>query len=99
MFVIGNLLTAIANILDFLIQALILVLFINALLSWVRPDPSNPIVMFLDRVSDAVCGPIRRLIPTVIGGIDFAPFIAMLALYFIRMFVVESLRGIAVRMG
>ena len=98
MFVIGNLLSAIATVLDFLIQTLIIVLFINALLSWVRPDPSNPIVMFLDRVSDVVCAPIRRLMPTVLGGIDFAPFIAMVILWFIKMFVVKSLGDLAIRL-
>ncbi len=98
MFVIGNLLSAVANVLDFLIQALIVLLFVNALLSWVRPDPSNPIVMFLERVSDVVCAPIRRIMPTVFGGIDFAPFAAMLALWFIKMFVVKSLGDIAIRL-
>src|SRR5262245_63819704 len=98
MFVIGNLLSAVATVLNFLIQALIILLFVNALLSWVRPDPSNPIVMFLDRVSDAVCAPIRRLMPTVLGGIDFAPFLAMLILWFINMFVVKSLGDLAVRL-
>ena len=99
MFVIGNLLSAFANVLDFLIQAVVLVLFVNALLSWVRPDPSNPIVMLLDRISDAVCAPIRRLMPTVFSGIDFAPFIAMLALWFIgRMFLVKTIQDLASRM-
>ncbi len=98
MFVIGNLLTAVATVLHFLIQSLILVLFINALLSWVRPDPSNPIVMFLDRISDAVCGPIRRVLPTVYSGIDFAPFIAMLLLWFADMFLVRTLQDFAIRM-
>ena len=99
MFVIGNLLNAIAAILEIVINGLLLVIFVNALLSWVRPDPGNPIVQFLDRVSDLVCRPIRRLFPTAIGGIDFAPFIAMLALWFIKLFVVDSLRGIAIRLG
>lgn len=99
MFILGNLLNAIAAILDIVLNGLLLIIFINALLSWVRPDPNNPIVMFLDRVSDLVCSPIRRLFPTSLGGIDFAPFIAMLALWFIRLFVVDSLRGIAIRMG
>ena len=99
MFVIGNLLQALATILDIVLNGLLLVVFVNALLSWVRPDPSNPIVMFLDRISDLVCQPIRRLFPTTMGGLDFAPFIAMLALMFLKMFLVESLRGIAVRMG
>ena len=99
MFVIGNLLRAIAAILDIVINGLLIVVFVNALLSWVRPDPSNPVVQFLDRVSDLICAPIRRLFPTALGGIDFAPFIAMLALVFIKMFVVDSLRGLAFRIG
>jgi uncharacterized protein YggT (Ycf19 family) len=53
----------------------------------------------LFRSSDLVCDPSRRLFPTTFGGIDFAPFIAMLAIYFIQQFVVASLRGMALRMG
>ena len=99
MFILGNLLNALATILEFLFNGLALIVLVNALLSWVRPDPSNPIVQFLDRVSDLLCDPVRRLFPTAFGGIDFAPFIVMLVLWFSRMFVVETLRGIAVRMG
>lgn len=99
MFVIGNLVQAIAVILDWVLQALLLVVLINALLSWVRPDPGNPIVMFLERVSDLVCDPIRRLLPTQISGIDFAPFLAMLLIWFVKMFVVGTLNDLAIRMG
>jgi len=96
MFVIGNLLNALAGLIDFITQALVIVLFVNALLSWVRPDPSNPIVMFLDRVSDFVCHPIRRLMPTIFGGIDFAPFVAMLILWFgVKEFLVKTLYQLA----
>jgi YggT family protein len=98
-FVVGNFLGAVAGVLGIVLQALLFVILVNAVLSWVRPDPSNPIVMFLDRVSDFVCDPLRRLFPTVYGGIDFAPFIAMLAIYFVLEFVVGSLRGMAIRMG
>ena len=100
MFVLGNLLNAVASLLDVLMQALMLILIVNAVLSWVRPDPSNPIVMFLDRVSDAVCNPVRRLFPTVFAGMDFAPFIVLLVIQFLgRMFLVQSLHGLALRMG
>jgi YggT family protein len=99
MFVVGNFLGAVAGLLDIILQALLIVILVNAVLSWVRPDPSNPIVMFLERVSDFVCDPLRRLFPTVFGGIDFAPFIAMLAIYFIQQFVVGTLHGVALRMG
>ena len=99
MFVVGNFLGAVAGVLDIILQFLLIVILVNALLSWVRPDPSNPIVQFLDRISDAVCNPIRRLFPTVLGGIDFAPFIAMLLIFFIQQFLVGSLKDIAIRMG
>ncbi len=61
-----------------------LLIVVNALLSWVRPDPSSPIVRFLDRVSDAVCNPIRRIFPTAMGGFDFAPVIAILAIEIVK---------------
>ena len=88
MLAIGILLTAI----DFALQALLLVIFVNALLSWVRPDPGNPIVVFLGRVSGFVCDPVRRLFPTAYAGIDFAPLIVMLVLWFLRVNVVLPLR-------
>ena len=99
MFVIGNLLGAVAWVLEFLLQSLMIVVFVNALLSWVRPDPNHPIVMFLDRVSDLVCNPVRRLFPTAYSGIDFAPFIALLGLVLAKMFVVQTLRDLAARLG
>ncbi len=99
MFVVGHLLSAVSGVLDVVLQLLLVVVLINALLSWVRPDPDHPIVMFLGRVSDFVCDPVRRLFPTAIGGFDFAPFIVMLAIYFVREFAVGSLRDLAMRMG
>ncbi len=99
MFVVGHFLTAVAWVLDVVLQLLLIVVFVNALLSWVRPDPRNPLVQFLERVSDLVCDPVRRLFPTAFSGIDFAPFIVMLALWFIKLWVVGSLRDLALRMG
>jgi YggT family protein len=99
MFVLGNLLSAIATVLHILLTTLMWILIINALLSWVRPDPSNAIVQFLDRVSDLVCDPIRKLFPTMVSGIDFAPFVAVLAVLFVDMFLVGVLRSLALRMG
>ena len=99
MFVLGNLLGALATVLDFVLNALQLVLIVNALLSWVRPDPSNPIVRFLDTVSDAVCDPIRRLIPTVVGGLDLAPMIAIVLTWVLKQVVVVSLHELAFRVG
>jgi YggT family protein len=99
MFVLGNLLEALAAVINVVINLLMLVIFVNALLSWVRPDPSNPIVQTLERISDLVCNPIRRLFPTILSGIDLAPFLAMLALWLVQMFLVNTLRDVALRMG
>jgi YggT family protein len=99
MFVLGNLIGAVATILDVLLNGLGIIIIVNALLSWVRPDPSNPIVRFLERVSDVVCDPIRRLFPTVVGGFDLAPLIVLLVIWFLRQVVVQSLHELAFRVG
>ena len=99
MFVLGNLIGAVATVLQWLLSALWLILVINALLSWVRPDPNNPIVRFLDTVSDAVCDPIRRLFPTVVGGLDLAPLIAIGVIWLLQRVVVDSLQQLAYRVG
>jgi len=98
-FVLGSFFGALAAVVTIVFDALMIVLLINALLSWIRPDPSNPIIMFLDRVSDFVCNPIRRLFPTIVGGLDLAPLIAMLALVFLERFLVPVLYGLAARLG
>jgi len=99
MFVLGNLLGALATVLEIVLNALTIIIIVNALLSWVRPDPSNPIVRFLDQVSDTVCDPIRRLIPTVFGGFDLAPMVVLLLILFTRQWLVNSLRDLAFRVG
>ncbi len=89
----GNFFAAIAMVLGIVLDALMWIVLINALLSWVRPDPANPIVLFLGRVSDIICNPIRRLFPTVVSGLDLAPMIAMLAIIFLRRWLVPELAG------
>lgn len=99
MFVVGNFVGALAWLLDMAINLLLIVILLNAVLSWVRMDASNPVLQLLDRISDLVCNPIRRLFPTMASGIDFAPMIAMVALIFLQKFVVASLQQLAARMG
>ena len=99
MFVFGNALGAVAWLVDLVFNVLMLVILLNALMSWFRLDSSNPALHVLERVSGFVCNPIRRLFPTVAGGIDFAPMIAMVALMFLQRFIVPSLQMLASRMG
>ncbi|RMF89596.1 MAG: YggT family protein [Nitrospinota bacterium] len=98
MFIIGNLLGAIAGILDTVLYLYMLVIIARALISWVNPDPYNPIVRFLYQVTEPVLSWVRRTIPSVAAGIDFSPFIVILLIYFIQSFLVGSLRGIAIRL-
>lgn len=93
--VLSTFILAIAQILDMVINLYIWVVIIAALLTWVRPDPSNPIVQILYRLTEPVYALVRRYIPTVIGGIDLAPIIIILGLQFISLFLVKLLYGFA----
>jgi YggT family protein len=62
------------------INAITVLVVIDAVLSWFNPDRSNPIIALIDRISDAVCDPVRRLFPTVVGGFDLAPVIVIFVL-------------------
>lgn len=96
MFVFGNFVGMLAALLGWVLQALQLVLIVNALLSWFQPRPSHPILDVLERISHVVCAPVRRLFPTAMGGLDFAPLLVMLAIQFVGMgFLVPTLQDLA----
>ncbi len=86
---------ALAQILHMIISIYIWVVIIAALVSWVRPDPYNPIVQTLYRLTEPVYAWIRRYIPTVVGGIDLAPLIVIIGLQFIDLFLVKLLFELA----
>ncbi|MDA8174818.1 MAG: YggT family protein [Nitrospiraceae bacterium] len=96
MFIASNFLSAVASILDWALSVYTWIIIAAALISWVSPDPYNPIVRFLYRVTDPVLRPIRRL-TGAIGGIDISPLIAILIIWFIRRFLIVTLLDIAVR--
>jgi YggT family protein len=98
MFIVGNLIGAIASILDTVLYLYMLVVIARALISWVNPDPYNPIVQFLYRITEPAFSWVRRTIPSVVAGIDFSPFIIILIIYFLQSFLIGSLRGIAYRL-
>ncbi|QKF67152.1 YggT family membrane protein [Arcobacter venerupis] len=81
------LLTSIFTIVLTIISLYKWVIIISALLSWVRPDPYNPIVQMLYRLTEPAYAFIRRYIPTVIGGMDLAPLILIFALIFLETFL------------
>lgn len=91
MFIFGNLIIAIANILDIILDVYKWIIIIAALISWVSPSPYNPIVQFLYSVTDPVLRPIRRLIGYRLGPIDISPVIVILLIIFIQKFLISSL--------
>ena len=99
MFIISNLLIALANILHIVLNLYMWIVIARALLSWVNPDPYNPIVRFLYNATEPVLYAIRKRAPIFFGGIDFSPMIVILIIYFLDSFLVPTLAGMAMRMG
>ena len=91
MYIAGYFLMAVANVLNFVLLFFMWVVIARAVLSWVNPDPYNPIVRFIHNVTEPVLYQVRSKIPINFGGIDFSPIIVILAVYFFRDFVVKSL--------
>ena len=97
MFIVGNLLRAVAGLLNWALWAYMWILVARAVISWVSPDPYNPIVQFLVRSTEPVLRPVRRLLPLA-GGIDFSPLVVILGLVFLQQFLVPSLLQLAWRL-
>jgi YggT family protein len=95
MFVLANLVLALARLLELVLWAYFWVIIARAVLSWVNPDPFNPIVRVLYRVTEPVLRPIRHRLPTMGMGLDLSPMLVILAIYFLQSFLVESLRDLA----
>jgi YggT family protein len=99
MFALRHLLEALAYILDLGLTIYMWLIIARALLSWVNPDPYNPIVRFLYNVTEPVMGWVRRRVPIVFGGLDLSPILVLLAIVFLQKFLVASLLDLAYRIG
>ena len=98
MFILGNFIDSIARLIEIIITLLYWLIIIRALISWVNPDPFNPIVQFLQRTTDPILSPIRRALRMHFWAIDISPIIAVLLLLFLQTFLVQTLRDLALRM-
>ena len=99
MFVAKNLIIAVASILDFALTAYMWVIIIRAVLSWVNPDPYNPLVRAIASITDPVLSWLRRRFPLMAGSIDFSPLIVIFVIYFLRTFLVKTLFDLAMRLS
>ena len=97
MFIVGIFLKALAAVIDYVLLFFMILIIAPSILSWVSPDPYNPIVRFIHSVTEPVLYQVRKKIPVIFGGIDFSPIIVILVIWFLRMFVVEALEELSVR--
>ncbi len=95
MFVIANFFEAIAVVLDYALTFYMWIVIAGAVLSWVSPDPYNPIVRFINTATEPVFYQIRKRLPINLGGLDISPIVVILLIYFLQIFVVGSLHGLA----
>jgi YggT family protein len=100
MFIFSNLLSALAEILDILFGALELAIVIRVILSWANADPFNGFVRAVQTVTEPLLAPFRKILPPWrLQGWDLSPFLAILALIFLRKFLVVTLLGAASRLS
>lgn len=97
MFVLANLLNALAQVINIALTIYMWLIIVRALISWVNPDPYNPVVRFLYTATEPVLYRIRRVLPAM-GGLDISPILVIFAIIFVKMFVVETLMNIAFKL-
>ena len=98
MFVVDNFLNALGSVVYYVLEMYIYVVIARALVSWVNPDPWNPIVQFLEKVTEPALAPIRRLIGWRLG-IDVSAIVLILILIFLQRFIVPTLFQAATVIG
>jgi YggT family protein len=91
MFVIGNFIYALAVVINYALTLYLWIVVARAILSWVSPDPYNPIVRFIHNITEPVLYQVRRRLPVNFGGIDVSPIVVFLAIIFLQNFLVGSL--------
>lgn len=99
MFAVANVVRAVAEVLNLVLSLYMWLIVAQAILSWVSPDPYNPIVRFLYSATEPVLSRVRRLVPSSFGGVDFAPMIVILAIYFLRRALIPTLVELSYRLG
>ncbi|MBN1278076.1 MAG: YggT family protein [Deltaproteobacteria bacterium] len=95
MLILSNFLIAAAKVINIGLSFYMWIIIARAVISWVNPDPYNPIVRFLNTVTEPVLYPIRRRLP-FFGGFDFSPIVVILAIIFIQTFLVQSLADLGI---
>ena len=91
MFIFGDILVAVTKVLNVVLTFLWIIILARAILSWVNPDPYNPIVRFIHNVTEPILYQVRKRIPSQFGGMDLSPLIVFLAIILIQEIIVHRL--------
>jgi len=93
--VIGYFFIALARVIETVLTIYMWVVVARAVLSWVNPDPYNPIVRFIHNVTEPVLYRIRQSLPVSFSGIDFSPIVVFLAIMFLKLWIGPSIAWIS----
>lgn len=95
MFILANLIDAIATAVYLLLTFYMWLIIARAVISWVNADPRNAIVRFLYSATEPLLYRVRRVLP-VMGGVDFSPVVVIIGIIVLRQFLVASLSQLAI---
>ena len=92
--ILANFIDAVAFLINAVLTLMFWIILIRVLMSWVSPDPYNPLVRALYQITDPILRPAQRLIPPI-GGLDLSPIVVLLGIQFLKIFLVQSLHQVA----
>lgn len=95
MFLIANLLFAVAQLLDYVLWAYAWILLGRVVISYINADPNNPLIRFLHSATEPVLERVRAKLPVNTGGFDLSPIVVWMAVLFLQRFLVRSLYDLA----
>jgi YggT family protein len=95
-FVYTNFVITVAALLSNLLQVYLWVVIISAVMSWIEPNPDNPIVRVISALTEPVFNWVRRRIPVFFGGLDFSPVIVMIAIWFVQSYFIPTFARLAI---
>lgn len=99
MFVLGNFISASTVILDYILTIANWLIILRVLISWVNPDPFNPIVRILYKTTEPLLAPFRRIIPMYKAGLDISPIFALISIWFLKLFLVRTMFAVAMKLS
>ncbi len=91
----ANFIITITQMLQMVLQLYFWIVIVAAIMSWIEPNPYNPIVRAIYSVTEPVFDWVRGHMPVVLGGIDFSPMVVIFAIYFLQAFLIPTVRQIA----